>query len=92
MRVVGVAGILNEADLVLVMEPGHRSGVLGLSPIADTKTKLLGEIAGFRGPDAVVADPFGGNLDSYRRTYQKIEHFIRAGLPNMTKPSPEESA
>lgn len=83
--------LLQEADLVLVMEPGHRSGVLGLSPVADTKTKLLGELAGFRGPDAVVADPFGGNLDSYRRTYEKIEQLVRAGFPHMTKPSPEES-
>ena len=84
--------LLERADLVLVMEPGHRSGVLGLSPVADTKTKLLGELAGFQGPDAVVADPFGGTLDSYRRTFQKIEKFVREGFPKMTKPSPEETA
>ena len=84
--------LLERADLVLVMEPGHRSGVLGLSPVADTKTKLLGELAGFKGPDAVVADPFGGTLDSYRRTYQKIEKFVREGFPKMTSPSPEECA
>ena len=82
--------LLDRADLVLVMEPGHRSGVLGLSPVADMKTKLLGELAAFRGADAAVADPFGGTLDSYRRTFAKIEKFVRAGLPRM-KPSPEES-
>jgi protein-tyrosine-phosphatase len=82
--------LLDRADLVLVMEPGHRSGVLGLSPVADTKTKLLGELAGLRGADAAVADPFGGTLDSYRRTFAKIEKLVRAGLPR-AKPSPEES-
>jgi len=83
--------ILDATDLVLVMEPGHRSGVLGLSPLSDTKTKLLGELAGQRGPDAVVADPFGGSLDSYRRTYRKIDQFVREALPNLTRSSPGES-
>jgi protein-tyrosine-phosphatase len=89
--------ILDWADLVLVMEPGHRSGVLGLSPVADTKTKLLGEIAGAKGADAAVADPFGGSLDSYRRTFQKIDKFVRVGFPRLLgmaarkgKPSQEE--
>jgi protein-tyrosine-phosphatase len=90
--------ILDEVDLVLVMEPGHRSGVLSLSPVADTKTKLLGEIAGAKGSDAAVADPFGGSLDSYRRTFQKIDKFVRVGFPHIlgmaarkAKPSQEES-
>ena len=75
--------VLDRADLVLVMEPGHRSGVLGLSPVADTKTWLLGEVSGHRGPEAAVADPFGGSLDSYRRTFQKIAKLIREGLPRI---------
>jgi protein-tyrosine-phosphatase len=71
--------ILDAADLVLVMEPAHRSLVLGIHPVADTKTLLLGELAGLSGPDAAVPDPFGGPVDSYRRTFQRLESLIRNG-------------
>jgi protein-tyrosine-phosphatase len=74
---------IDEADLVLVMEPGHRSGVLGLSPAADTKTRLLGALAGREGSEASVADPLGGNVDSYRRTFAKIEALFREGIPRI---------
>jgi protein-tyrosine-phosphatase len=77
------AEILDRADLVLVMEPGHRSGVLGLSPTADTKTFLLGELAGQSGPGASVADPFGGTQDSYRRTFRRIHDLVRDAFPKI---------
>lgn len=69
--------LLEAADCVLVMEPVHRSGVLGVSPQADTRTFLLGEMAGRQGREATVPDPFGGPIESYRRTYEKIQAFIR---------------
>lgn len=73
--------IVDAADLILVMEPAHRSGVLGQSPVADTRTMLLGELAGFQGSEAAVPDPFGGTVDSYRRTYRRIESMLQEGLP-----------
>jgi len=69
--------ILDGADCVLVMEPAHRSGVLGITPLADTRTFLLGEVAGRQGNEATVPDPFGGPIESYRRTFERIETFIR---------------
>ncbi|GJM44694.1 MAG: protein-tyrosine-phosphatase [Gemmatimonadota bacterium] len=69
--------IVNRADCILVMELAHRSGVLGVSPQADTKTFLLGELAGRTGREASVPDPFGGPIESYRRTFEKIQAFIR---------------
>jgi protein-tyrosine-phosphatase len=72
--------LLDGADLILVMEPGHRSAVLGLSPQADTKTLLLGELAGEEGPHAAVPDPFGGTPEAYQRTYRRLEELIHAGL------------
>ena len=75
--------ILENADLVLVMEPAHRSNVLGIQPLADTKTMLLGELAGLSGRDAAVPDPFGGPVDSYRRTFQRLESLIQAGRPRL---------
>ncbi|NNE44138.1 MAG: low molecular weight protein arginine phosphatase [Gemmatimonadetes bacterium] len=71
---------VDAADLILVMEPGHRSAVLGLNPQADLKTRLLGELAGEQGWDGAVPDPFGGSLDSYRQTYRRIEALVREGL------------
>lgn len=72
--------MLDDADLVLVMEPGHRSAVLGLNPQADLKTRLLGELAGSHGPDAAVPDPFGGSGEAYRRTFRRLEEMILAGM------------
>lgn len=83
--------ILDGADLVLVMEPGHRSGVLGLSPKADTKTHLLGELLGARGAEAAVPDPFGGAIESYRRTYRRIETMIREGLDKLKELAAREA-
>ena len=77
------AELLEAADLVLVMEPAHRSGVLGHSPVADTRTFLLGELAGREGSAAAVPDPFGGSIDSYRRTYGRLETMIREALPRI---------
>jgi protein-tyrosine-phosphatase len=74
------AELVENADLILVMEPAHRSAVLGLSPQADTKTLLLGELAGEEGPQAAVPDPFGGSAEAYQRTYRRLEELIHAGL------------
>ncbi|MFN8178283.1 MAG: low molecular weight protein arginine phosphatase [bacterium] len=75
--------LLDAADLVLVMEPAHRSVVLGVRPTADTKTLLLGELSGKQGRDASVPDPFGGPIESYRRTFQRLDTLIREGLPRL---------
>jgi protein-tyrosine phosphatase len=75
--------LLDGADLVLVMEPGHRSTVLGIHPLADTKTMLLGELSGLSGREAAVPDPFGGPIESYRRTFQRLSTLLRDGLPRL---------
>lgn len=77
--------ILDTADVVVVMEPAHRSAVLGIQPLADTKTYLLGELSGLQGREASVPDPFGGPLDSYRRTFQRLSTLIQSGLPRLTE-------
>ena len=77
------AELLDAADLILVMELAHRSGVLGHSPLADTRTFLLGELAGRDSSDAAVPDPFGGSIDSYRRTYHRLDTMIREALPRI---------
>lgn len=76
---------VEDADLILVMEPAHRSAVLGLSPQADTKTLLLGELAGEEGPSAAVSDPFGGTAEAYQRTYRRLEELVHAGLERIVE-------
>jgi protein-tyrosine-phosphatase len=71
---------VERADLVLVMEPAHRPAVLSLSPLADMRTQLLGQLAGTTGAEAAVPDPFGGSLESYRRTFRRIDEFLRDGM------------
>jgi len=84
--------MLDEADIVLVMEPGHRSAVLGLSPQADLKTRLLGELGGSHGPDAAVPDPFGGSGEAYRRTFRRLEEMILAGMDRIRELAEKKKA
>jgi protein-tyrosine-phosphatase len=77
--------LVENADLILVMEPAHRSAVLGLAPQADTKTLLLGELAGEEGPQAAVPDPFGGSPEAYQRTYRRLAELIHASLGRLAE-------
>jgi protein-tyrosine-phosphatase len=72
--------VVERANLVLVMEPSLRPAVLSISPRADTRTQLLGTLAGAAGLEASVLDPFGGSLESYRRAYRQIDRFLRDGM------------
>jgi protein-tyrosine phosphatase len=73
------------------MEPVHRSSVLGIAPTADMKTFLLGELAGESGPDATVPDPYGGSMDSYRRTYRKLVSLLRDAMPKLLELAAREA-
>lgn len=66
--------ILAEADLVLVMGPHHleRAETLG----AEGKSHLLTQFASHGASDAPVADPFGGDLDAYRTTFDELRGTI----------------
>jgi protein-tyrosine-phosphatase len=83
--------LLARVDIVLVMEPVHRSSVLGIAPTADMKTFLLGELAGESGPDATVPDPYGGSMDSYRRTYRKLVSLLRDAMPKLLELAAREA-
>ncbi len=59
------------ASLILVMSRQHRLHLLRRFPGAAPKTFLLKEFAGIAGnPD--VADPYGGSLEDYRKTYEEL--------------------
>jgi protein-tyrosine-phosphatase len=62
------AGLVQSADLVLVMEEYHRKRVLELVPEAEPKTRLLGE--------RDIADPIGRSLEFYRETAAELRRCL----------------
>jgi protein-tyrosine-phosphatase len=77
--------LAESANLILVMEPAHRPGVLSILPWADTRTHVLGAFAGTGGSEGWVPDPFGGSLESYRRAYKKIDKLLRASIERIAE-------
>jgi protein-tyrosine-phosphatase len=64
------------ADLVLTMARHHLARVEQLG--AAGKVHLLGEYGGREGPAAEVRDPFGGDLDGYRETFDELDRVLDA--------------
>ena len=72
------------ADLVLGMSVQHveRAEALG----GKAKSHLLGEYAGVPAATAQVEDPFGGDLDEYRRTFAQLETLLTAAVERLANP------
>jgi protein-tyrosine-phosphatase len=66
--------VVAEADLVFGMGPHHvdRASALG----GDGRSHLLGSYAGRPDALAQVEDPYGGDLDEYRRTYAQLVELL----------------
>lgn len=67
--------IVDEQDVILVMGPHHleRAEALG----GEGKSHLLTHYAAHGSSDRAVSDPFGGDLEVYRATYDELEREIR---------------
>jgi protein-tyrosine-phosphatase len=77
-----VAGV----DVIFTMSRSHRRRVEELG--GEGKTHVLGEFVGGIGPDAEIADPFGGDIDVYRVTYGEIESLVSPALDRLLDNSP----
>jgi len=80
--------LVEEADLILVMTPGHRSLVEELG--GEGKTFLLGAFAtgNEEGEDAgawAVPDPFGQGEEAYRETLESLEKFVERALARLAE-------
>ncbi len=76
--------LINEADLVLTMEPAHRAEILALAPEAASKTHVLTLFADAdKGDEAGVEDPIGGDEDSYAQTFAEIDSLMLASFPRI---------
>lgn len=76
------AELVREADLVLAMSAQHRArvGALGGADRAYT----LAEYAGRRGRQGDISDPFGGDIEGYRRTFRELEELVDGVVTRMT--------
>lgn len=66
--------VVGAADLVLVMSPHHRDRVLVLG--GEGKAHLLTDFAARSSEGRPVMDPFGGDLDTYRATFEELAQEI----------------
>ncbi len=83
--------LLDWADLVLTMGPGHLLQVRMLG--AGGKASLLGAFAHGHDPgeevdeaqELAVPDPFGGEDDQYEATYQTLEKYVKAAMKRVAE-------
>jgi protein-tyrosine-phosphatase len=73
--------LVQDSDLVLTMARHHRARVNELG--GEGRTFVLGEYAGRAGPEAEVSDPFGGDLELYRNTFQELEGLIQTAVERL---------
>jgi protein-tyrosine-phosphatase len=75
------------ADLVLGMSSHHveRAEALG----GKGKSHLLGAYAAGSAAAVQVEDPFGGDLDEYRRTFTQLESLLVAAVERLADPQAE---
>ena len=84
--------LVRDADLILTMEPAHREEVLALEPQAEGKAFLLTTFADPQdGDPGGVEDPFGSDLESYRITYDEIDHLMRVAMPAVLRKIQEKA-
>ena len=67
--------IVRDVDVILVMGPHHRDRVHALG--GEGKTWLLTEYASSGHEERAVSDPFGGDLEVYRVTFEELEREIQ---------------
>ncbi len=68
--------MVDEADLILAMSRPHLARVRELG--GGARAHLFGEFAGHEGTAAEIDDPFGGELEDFRRTYRALDAMMPA--------------
>ena len=73
--------VLAQYDLVLAMSPHHLERVEALG--ARGKAFLLTSYATHGSSNRAVGDPFGGELEAYRETYDELQREIRRAFDRL---------
>lgn len=74
--------IVSESDLILTMGPHHLERVMALG--GEGKAHLLTTFGRPEGEAVGIADPFGGDLDTYRTTFDELQREIRRVFDALT--------
>ena len=69
--------IIEEFDLILTMERGHKEALQYEFPSQASRIYMLSEIVGL---EFDIKDPFGGPLAGYEKTANEIEMLLRDGF------------
>ncbi len=70
--------LVNEADLILTMTKNHKNQILSQVPKAHEKVYTLKEYGSYNFVD--IMDPFGGNIQIYRKCATEIEEALKKVL------------
>jgi protein-tyrosine-phosphatase len=70
--------LVADADIILVMSPSHLDQVRELG--GGGKAHLLTAFAANGAVARPIADPYGGDLDTYRETFDELEREIRRAV------------
>jgi protein-tyrosine-phosphatase len=78
--------LVEMADLILAMGPHHLERVEALG--GEGKAALLTSYASRDGEGNGISDPFGGDLDGYRATFDELEEYVRRAFDRLTADRP----
>ncbi|MDD3088353.1 MAG: low molecular weight protein arginine phosphatase [Candidatus Omnitrophica bacterium] len=67
--------VAREADIVLVMEPAHKTRMREIIPEEEGKVFYLGQFDP-EGGDILIPDPIGRSLAFYRASFRKIKRSV----------------
>jgi protein-tyrosine-phosphatase len=72
--------LITKADLIIVMEPGHRQQLLDRYPHTSDKIYLLRHFARYGSRERGIPDPYGLNLEGYRFCFEDIKECVESLL------------
>jgi protein-tyrosine-phosphatase len=77
----GIAKIdLDNYDLIVTMEAGHKEALLVEHPEVKDRIYMLSELVD---SSFDIADPYGGSISAYKETVSLLENLIRRGYPKI---------
>ena len=71
---------MDNADLIVTMTRGHQRELRRRFPDRRDRILTLVELSGLPG-DLDIPDPFGGSLEDYESTHERIAAHVRAATP-----------
>ncbi|MFL5580934.1 MAG: low molecular weight protein arginine phosphatase [Gemmatimonadaceae bacterium] len=82
--------IVADSDLILAMGPQHHERIDALG--GRGKSFLLTDYASRGAAPRAISDPYGGDLDTYRATYEELVSAIRAVLDRVEAERPRRAS